>query len=82
MILATRDEQTGGWRIEPAELFRLFKRELEQEREERARERRQLEDSLKDLRGERDRFLELLQVQARAVRLLTDERKPKWRGLA
>ncbi len=137
-ISATRDEPTGEWRIEPAELFRLYaplpegtdetvreggdetsrtastdgrnalndkdgvgvartvaelealKRELEQEREERARERRQLEDSLSDLRGERDRLLGLLEEQAGAVKLLTDARQqPKrvkrrgwwpWRG--
>lgn len=50
------------------------KRELEQEREERARERRQLEDTLGDLRTERDRLLAVIEGQAGTVRQLTDQR--------
>jgi excisionase family DNA binding protein len=134
-ISASRDEHTGEWRIEPAELFRAYlplpegtdapvqamddetsrttstdernglivgnstsvaytvaelealKRELNQEREERARERRQLEDTVSDLRRRLDvSEEERRQKDAQLTHLLTDQREkndgpPPPRGL-
>ena len=130
-ISASRDEHTGEWRIEPAELFRVYpplpegadasvqtrddetprtiatdernglinspraavkefeflKRQLSQEREERARERRQLEDTVSDLRRRLDASEEeRRQKDAQLTHLLTDQREkhdgpPPPRGL-
>lgn len=122
-ISASRDEPTGEWRIEPAELFRVYpplsegtdapvqdgdeasritstdkrnglksddaltvartvaeldavKRELDQEREERARERRQLEETVGDLRRRLDASEEeRRQKDTQLTHLLTDQRK-------
>jgi excisionase family DNA binding protein len=125
-ISATRDEPTGEWRIEPAELFRVYpplpegtdapvqdgedeaprttsadernwldsggtstvartamelqvlKRELERQREERDRERRQLEESVSDLRRRLDASEEeRRQKDAQLTHLLTDQRQKK-----
>jgi hypothetical protein len=133
-ISASRDEHTGEWRIEPAELFRVYpplpkgaaapvqtrddetsctiatdernglitsdnnpsvavtelellKRQLNQEREERARERRQLEDTVSDLRRRLDASEEeRRQKDSQLTHLLTDQREksdnpPPPRGL-
>jgi septal ring factor EnvC (AmiA/AmiB activator) len=133
-ISASRDEHTGEWRIEPAELFRVYpplpegadapvqsrddetsrtiatderngliisdngssvavkeleflKRQLSQEREERARERRQLEDTVSDLRRRLDASEEeRRQKDSQLTHLLTDQREkndnpPPPRGL-
>lgn len=48
-------------------------RELELLRDERARERAQLEATIADLRSERDRLLKLVDEQAGTVRLLTHQ---------
>ena len=133
-ISANRDEHTGEWRIEPAELFRVYpplpegidasvqtgddetsrttstdernglmtgdnstsvavaeleamKRQLNQECEERARERRQLEDTVSDLRRRLDASEEeRRQKDAQLTHLLTDQREkhdgpPPPRGL-
>lgn len=44
---------------------------------ERMRERAQLEESIRDLRGERDRLLKLVEDSTATVRLLTDQRQPE-----
>ena len=133
-ISASRDHHTGEWRIEPAELFRVYpplpegtdasvqtgddetsrttstdersglmtgdnsisvavaeleaiKRQLNQEREERARERRQLEDTVSDLRRRLDASEEERRHKdAQLTHLLTDQREkhvapPPPRGL-
>ncbi|MHB0704113.1 hypothetical protein ACX4MT_10725 [Roseomonas mucosa] len=123
-ISAARDEPTGEWRIEPAELFRVYppipegtdapvqdtddetsrtaltdernglksgdapavartvaemeavKRQLDQEREERARERRQLEETVSDLRRRLDASEEeRRQKDTQLTHLLTDQRQ-------
>lgn len=133
-ISATRDEPTGEWRIEPAELFRVYapvpegtsasvqenddtprtistgerntlnsgdtrtdtraaaelealKRELEREKEERGRERRQQEETIADLRKRLDSSEEeRRQKDAQLTHLLTDQREkeppapPRQRG--
>ena len=134
-ISASRDEPTGEWRIEPAELFRVYppvpegtsapvqeeedetlrnistgerntlnfgntrtdartaaelealKRELEREKEERGRERRQQEETIADLRKRLDSSEEeRRQKDAQLTHLLTDQREkeppapPRQRG--
>lgn len=123
-VSASRDEPTGEWRIEPAELFRVYpplsegtdapvqngddeapriaptdernglkssdtltvvrtvaeleavRRQLDQEREERARERRQLEETVGDLRRRLDASEEeRRQKDTQLTHLLTDQRK-------
>jgi type II secretory pathway component HofQ len=94
-ISATKDEATGSWMIEPAELHRVYpavsleqhqnrelrqsetatetllKAQLEQEREERRRERVQLEGTIDDLRRRLDAEGE---ERRKLTALLTDQR--------
>jgi hypothetical protein len=94
-IAATKDEATGSWMIEPAELHRVYpavsseqhqnrelrqsetaaetllKAQLEQEREERRRERVQLEGTIDDLRRRLDAEGE---ERRKLTALLTDQR--------
>jgi len=107
-ISATRDEATGAWLIEPAELHRVYPpasaddahqskidavtrdvsqdeaalvrlelvlQQLETEREDRQRERRDAETTIDDLRRRLDREgEERRQAQAQLTALLTDQR--------
>lgn len=57
-----------------SEIIRL-QRELEVLNQERERERRQFEDRISDLRGERDRLLSVMEDHAGTVKLLTDQRQ-------
>ena len=94
-ISATKDEVTGAWMIDPAELHRVFppvsqvqaqngplnqgetvgetllKMQLQQEREERQRERVQLEGTIDDLRRRLDTEGE---ERRKLTALLTDQR--------
>jgi hypothetical protein len=80
-ISATKDD-TGEWRIEPAELFRVYPPlptdgANEQPTKDTGSLQRELEvlrELVADLRGERDRLLGIVETQAQQVKQLTDQR--------
>jgi excisionase family DNA binding protein len=53
-----------------------LQRELDVLREERTRERQQLEATISDLRGERERLLKVIEEQAGSVKQLTYQPQP------
>lgn len=55
----------------------VLHRELEVLREERSRERAQLERQIEDLRGERDRLLGVVEEQAKSMARLTHQGTPE-----
>lgn len=85
-ISATKDD-TGEWRIDPAELFRVYPPvptdgANEQATEDTGSLQRELEvlrELVADLRTERDRLLGIVETQATQVKQLTDQRPPKRR---